>query len=199
MLVALVAFALARRNLIPSDLKPWRVIMTRHSFKRGKLIHSFTNNNFIWQNYSWEEIRKLMKSNGNWWNQMEINIWKRLNGIKCVIPNGLTLSLPGGLSKETFTTTIEVATFQLCNFSTIHSHGSILGSFESQEPQLSFSSINLRSVRPSQPGNFYKKHICRDVIWCFIKWFMMKSVHKAVFVIFLALMSGLCTSYSLKW
>ena len=42
---------------------------------------------------------------------------------------------------------------QLCNL-TIHFHGSILGSFESQEPQLSFSSasINLRSVRSSQLG-----------------------------------------------
>ena len=48
-----------------------------------------------------------------------------------------TLPLLEGLSKETFKTTIEVATFELCNFSTIHSL--ILGSFESQEPQLSFS------------------------------------------------------------
>ena len=50
----------------------------------------------------------------------------------------LTLSVRGGLSKGTLKTTIEVATFDLCNFSTIHSHGSILGSFESQEPQLPF-------------------------------------------------------------
>ena len=50
----------------------------------------------------------------------------------------LTLSLLGGLSKETFKTTIEVATFQLCNFLTIYSRGSIFGSFKSQEPQLSF-------------------------------------------------------------
>ena len=34
---------------------------------------------------------------------------------------------------------MKYATLQLCNFSTIHSHGSILDSFESQEPQLSFS------------------------------------------------------------
>ena len=34
---------------------------------------------------------------------------------------------------------IQYATLELCNFSTIHSHGSILGSFESQEPQFSFS------------------------------------------------------------
>ena len=54
-------------------------------------------------------------------------------------PTALTLSRLMGQSKETFKTTIEVSTFELCNFSTIHSHGSILCSFESQEPQISFS------------------------------------------------------------
>ena len=54
------------------------------------------------------------------------------------ISDHLTLSLLGGQSKETLKTTIEVATFELCNFSTIHSHGSNVGSFESQETGLSF-------------------------------------------------------------
>ena len=43
------------------------------------------------------------------------------------------------LSKETFKTTIKHETLQLCNFLTIHSHGSILGSFESQETRILFS------------------------------------------------------------
>ena len=51
----------------------------------------------------------------------------------------ITLSVRGRLSKGTLKTTIEVATLELCNFSTQHSHGSTLGSFESQEPQFSFS------------------------------------------------------------
>ena len=57
---------------------------------------------------------------------------------------GLTLSLRGGLSKRTLKTTIEVATFELCSFSTIYSRGSILGSFESRASAFIFASTNLR-------------------------------------------------------
>ena len=56
----------------------------------------------------------------------------------------LTLSVRGTLK-----TTIEVATLELCNFSTIHSHASILGSFESQKPQFSFSRPE---ISPTTPG-----------------------------------------------
>ena len=58
----------------------------------------------------------------------------------------LTLSLHvRGTVKNTFKTKIKVATLQLCNFSTIHSHGSILA-------KSIFASISLHSVRPLQPG-----------------------------------------------
>ena len=76
----------------------------------------------------------------------------------------LTLSLRGGLSNGTLKTTIEVATLELCNFSTIHCHGSILGSFESQEPQLSFSRPQICVVRPSQPGSVLRPHNPRVTI-----------------------------------
>ena len=62
-----------------------------------------------------------------------------------------TLSLLGGLSKETFKTTIEVATFELCNFSTIHSHGSILGSFKPRASAFIFASQQ-RAPPPITPG-----------------------------------------------
>ena len=54
----------------------------------------------------------------------------------------LILSLREGLSKGTLKTTIEVAIFELCNFSTIHSPG--------------------RGLRPLQPPGHYQQLPARN-------------------------------------
>ena len=77
-----------------------------------------------------------------------------------------------------------IQTLQLCNFLTIHSHGSILGSFESQEPQLSFfptgCQVDQRQKKEKNEAIFLAKKmkICNEKMIFFLTIYNIMTVPK---------------------